>query len=299
MDKSPLAEDEVVVVVVVVVRVGAGAFPAFEVLAVFDGECVRLLEDGVLEECGGCAQLSRVGERVERVALAGERGRVSEVDGGEVGWVEVGVERRDVSWGDVPRGHPVAVARPRVERERRGRAERQCSESPPPPSPAYTPVTRATMAVPAPRPPPATTTTPAAPQSNLTPTLFRRLFPRPYLERFLDQRIRPDGRTLDTSTPTAQCWREPSANTGQPSPSPPLPPPAPPQLTPLPPSTGSVSTAPSSTLVRLGKTSVVCGITLEVAAPDLTRPNEGFIGSLVSSSFRRSLELTASDASST
>ncbi|TNY24013.1 ribosomal protein S5 domain 2-type protein [Rhodotorula diobovata] len=109
------------------------------------------------------------------------------------------------------------------------------------------------MAVPAPRPPPATTTTPAAPQSNLTPTLFRRLFPRPYLERFLDQRIRPDGRTLDTSTPTAQCWREPSANTG------------------------SVSTAPSSTLVRLGKTSVVCGITLEVAAPDLTRPNEGFI----------------------
>jgi len=41
---------------------------------------------------------------------------------------------------------------------------------------------------------------------------------------------------------------------------------------------GSVSTAPSSALVRLGKTSVVCGITLEIAAPDLTRPNEGFIG---------------------
>ncbi|GAA5846610.1 hypothetical protein JCM9279_006761 [Rhodotorula babjevae] len=93
----------------------------------------------------------------------------------------------------------------------------------------------------------------SAASSNLTPTLFRRLFPRPYLERFLDQGIRPDGRTLDTKCKSSNCWRDPSANTG------------------------SVSTAPSSALVRLGKTSVVCGITLEIAAPDLTRPNEGFI----------------------
>lgn len=43
-------------------------------------------------------------------------------------------------------------------------------------------------------------------------------------------------------------------------------------------SIGSVSTAPSSALVRLGKTSLVCGITLEIAPPELARPNEGFIG---------------------
>lgn len=47
----------------------------------------------------------------------------------------------------------------------------------------------------------------------------------------------------------------------------------------LPPA-GSVSTAPSSALVRLGKTSLVCGVTLEIAPPELSRPNEGFIGTL-------------------
>jgi len=62
----------------------------------------------------------------------------------------------------------------------------------------------------------------SAASSNLTPTLFRRLFPRPYLERFLDQGIRPDGRTLDTKPRSANCWRDPSANTGEPSSSPSL-----------------------------------------------------------------------------
>ncbi|BGP37150.1 hypothetical protein JCM10450v2_001056 [Rhodotorula kratochvilovae] len=91
----------------------------------------------------------------------------------------------------------------------------------------------------------------AASSSNLTPTLFKRLFPRPYLERFLSEGIRPDGRSAAKGE--HECWRDASVNTG------------------------SVSTAPSSALVRLGKTSVVCGITLEVAPPDLARPNEGFI----------------------
>ncbi|GAA6048109.1 hypothetical protein JCM3770_000195 [Rhodotorula araucariae] len=91
----------------------------------------------------------------------------------------------------------------------------------------------------------------AASTSNLTPALFKRLFPRPYLERFLAERIRPDGRSAVTAD--LECWRDASVNTG------------------------SVSTAPSSALVRLGKTSAVCGITLEIAPPDLARPNEGFI----------------------
>ncbi|GAA6004127.1 exosome complex component RRP43 [Rhodotorula paludigena] len=93
---------------------------------------------------------------------------------------------------------------------------------------------------------------PAGP-SNLTPTLFKRLFPRPYLERFLAESIRPDGRPAGEQAPQADVWRDASANIG------------------------SVSTAPSSALVRLGKTSVVCGVTLEIAPPDLARPHEGFI----------------------
>lgn len=42
---------------------------------------------------------------------------------------------------------------------------------------------------------------------------------------------------------------------------------------------GSVSTAPASALVRLGNTTVLCGITLEIAPPDIATPNEGFLGS--------------------
>ncbi|BGP53324.1 hypothetical protein JCM8202v2_000883 [Rhodotorula sphaerocarpa] len=86
--------------------------------------------------------------------------------------------------------------------------------------------------------------------SALTPELFRRLFPRPYLDRFVDEKVRPDGRPLARAHGDTGC-RDVSINT--------------------------VSTAPSSALVRLGKTSVVCGITLEIAPPDLARPNEGFI----------------------
>ncbi|TKA57042.1 hypothetical protein B0A53_00998 [Rhodotorula sp. CCFEE 5036] len=94
----------------------------------------------------------------------------------------------------------------------------------------------------------ATAETPAA-STSLTPALFKRLFPRPYLDRFLDENLRPDGRPLSED----HASRDVSVNTG------------------------SVSTAPSSALVRLGKTSVVCGITLEIAPPDLARPNQGFI----------------------
>jgi hypothetical protein len=41
---------------------------------------------------------------------------------------------------------------------------------------------------------------------------------------------------------------------------------------------GSISTANGSALVRLGSTTIVCGVKAEIAEPDLDRPNEGFLG---------------------
>lgn len=40
---------------------------------------------------------------------------------------------------------------------------------------------------------------------------------------------------------------------------------------------GSVSTADGSALIRMGDTTMVCGIKAEIAEPDAARPNEGFI----------------------
>ncbi|ORY61172.1 ribosomal protein S5 domain 2-type protein [Leucosporidium creatinivorum] len=88
--------------------------------------------------------------------------------------------------------------------------------------------------------------------SALTPALFKRLHPRPYLDRFLQEGVRPDGRPLGADAGEA-VWRDASVNIG------------------------SISTAPSSALIRLGNTTLVCGITLEIAPPDITTPNQGFI----------------------
>jgi exosome complex component RRP43 len=44
---------------------------------------------------------------------------------------------------------------------------------------------------------------------------------------------------------------------------------------------GAVSTANGSALVRLGDTTIVCGIKAEVAEPDWKTPNHGWIGTLV------------------
>ncbi|GAA5850955.1 hypothetical protein JCM8547_009141 [Rhodosporidiobolus lusitaniae] len=104
------------------------------------------------------------------------------------------------------------------------------------------------MAVPA-----LSASSPVSASSSLTPALFKRLHPLPYLSRFLNEGVRPDGRPLGAQANEQDVWREASVNIG------------------------SVSTAPSSALVRLGKTSLVCGVTLEIAPPDLARPNEGFI----------------------
>ncbi|KAK4049394.1 hypothetical protein OIV83_004127 [Microbotryomycetes sp. JL201] len=90
--------------------------------------------------------------------------------------------------------------------------------------------------------------------STLTPALFKRLHPRPFLDKFLEQRVRPDGRrTGGTGDAHEDAYRDASVNIG------------------------SISTAPSSALVRFGQSTLVCGITLETAPPDIAAPHLGFI----------------------
>ncbi|KZT70290.1 hypothetical protein DAEQUDRAFT_744783 [Daedalea quercina L-15889] len=85
-----------------------------------------------------------------------------------------------------------------------------------------------------------------AEQDVLRAATFQRLHPRVYLERFLAENVRPDGREFHE-------WREVSVNVG------------------------SISTADGSALVRLGNTTVVCGVKAEIAEPELDSPEDGFL----------------------
>ncbi|KAI9568667.1 ribosomal protein S5 domain 2-type protein [Boletus coccyginus] len=76
--------------------------------------------------------------------------------------------------------------------------------------------------------------------------IFQRLHPHAYLERFLAEGVRPDGRE-------PRAWRDVFVNVG------------------------SVSTADGSALVRMGKTIIVCGVKAEIAEPGLDAPDLGFI----------------------
>ncbi|KAJ6505978.1 ribosomal protein S5 domain 2-type protein [Mycena vulgaris] len=82
--------------------------------------------------------------------------------------------------------------------------------------------------------------------SALKASIFQRLHPRAYLERFVAENVRPDGRPFD-------AWRDVSVNVG------------------------SISTANGSALVRLGETTIVCGVKAEIAEPELDTPEEGFL----------------------
>lgn len=82
--------------------------------------------------------------------------------------------------------------------------------------------------------------------TSLQALTFQRLHPQAYLERFLSEGVRPDGR--DDS-----IWRNISINLG------------------------SVTTADGSALVRLGDTTIVCGVKAEIAEPEIDLPNSGFI----------------------
>ncbi|KAF8885791.1 ribosomal protein S5 domain 2-like protein [Infundibulicybe gibba] len=83
-------------------------------------------------------------------------------------------------------------------------------------------------------------------QESLKASVFQRLHPRVYLERFLAEKVRPDGRNFDE-------WRDISVNVG------------------------SISTADGSALVRLGQTTIVCGVKAEIAEPELDQPGHGFL----------------------
>ncbi|KZT02150.1 ribosomal protein S5 domain 2-like protein [Laetiporus sulphureus 93-53] len=85
-----------------------------------------------------------------------------------------------------------------------------------------------------------------AEQDALRASTFHRLHPKVYLERFLAEKVRPDGRELDE-------WRDVSLNVG------------------------SISIADGSALVRLGDTTIVCGVKLEIAEPELDSPEDGFL----------------------
>ncbi|KAJ3504972.1 hypothetical protein NLJ89_g7661 [Agrocybe chaxingu] len=83
-------------------------------------------------------------------------------------------------------------------------------------------------------------------QDALKAAVFQRLHPRAYLEKFLAEDVRPDGRSFDG-------FRDVSVNVG------------------------SISTADGSALVRMGNTTVVCGVKAEIAEPELDKEEEGFL----------------------
>ncbi|KAJ3824880.1 ribosomal protein S5 domain 2-type protein [Lentinula raphanica] len=104
--------------------------------------------------------------------------------------------------------------------------------------------------------------------------IFQRLHPRIYLERFLEEKIRPDGRSIAQNDEGENAWRNVEVNVGG--------------RCPLSLSywlsevsafyhKGSITTASGSALVRIGNTTVVCGVKAEICEPDLDNPSEGFL----------------------
>lgn len=109
-------------------------------------------------------------------------------------------------------------------------------------------------------------------EDALKVAVFQRLHPRAYLERFLAEDIRPDKRLCDgfrdvhvnvgkffnrisplflkSSNDVLRCMRR----------------------------LGSISTANGSAVVRMGNTTIVCGVKAEISEPELDRDGDGFLG---------------------
>lgn len=83
--------------------------------------------------------------------------------------------------------------------------------------------------------------------SSFSFKIFERIKPDEYFRRFIEENVRPDGRALNTFRPTS--IRQ-----------------------------GAITTANGSAMVRIGGTTVVCGIKAEVAEPRVDRPKDGFLG---------------------
>lgn len=76
---------------------------------------------------------------------------------------------------------------------------------------------------------------------------FKALYPKELVHKLFEKNVRSDGRSFEAFRPV----------TG---------------------SIGSIGSASGSCLIRIGNTTVLCGIKMEVACPDVSEPNHGFIG---------------------
>jgi exosome complex component RRP43 len=86
------------------------------------------------------------------------------------------------------------------------------------------------------------------PSLQLSAHEFQKVFPKQYLEHFVAQGIRPDGRTLLESRTTTLTR-------------------------------GVIGTADASATVQRGGTVVTCGLKLEVGTPHVLTPTQGRVGS--------------------
>lgn len=77
--------------------------------------------------------------------------------------------------------------------------------------------------------------------------IFSRIQPHEYLKKFLNEKVRPDGRVLEQFRKTMITKN-------------------------------AISTANASAMVRLGGTTVVCGIKAEVSEPKMNAPGHGYLG---------------------
>ncbi|KAL4216054.1 hypothetical protein CU097_007492 [Rhizopus azygosporus] len=76
--------------------------------------------------------------------------------------------------------------------------------------------------------------------------IFSRIQPHEYLKKFLNEKVRPDGRVLEQFRKTMITKN-------------------------------AISTANASAMVRLGGTTVVCGIKAEVSEPKMNTPGQGYL----------------------
>ncbi|KAF9362127.1 Exosome complex component RRP43 [Mortierella sp. AD094] len=96
-------------------------------------------------------------------------------------------------------------------------------------------------------------TTPAAveglatsPAFTFSASTFQKLHPTEFFRNFVSQGVRPDGRLLSSFRPTTVHY-------------------------------GVITTANGSAMVRIGGTTVVCGVKAEVAEPKLDAPDQGYL----------------------
>jgi len=95
----------------------------------------------------------------------------------------------------------------------------------------------------------ASTSAAPTPAFTFSASTFQKLHPAEYFRKFISQGVRPDGRLLTGFRPTTVHY-------------------------------GVISTANGSAMVRVGGTTVVCGVKAEVAEPRLDSPDQGYLGML-------------------